>query len=42
VDSCTALVEEHTGALRLVRWPVAPIESAWLDATFGEEKSCAR
>jgi UDP-2,3-diacylglucosamine pyrophosphatase LpxH len=42
VDSCTALVEDHTGALRLLRWPVASIESAWLDPTINEQKSCAR
>jgi UDP-2,3-diacylglucosamine pyrophosphatase LpxH len=24
VESCTALVEDHTGALRLLRWPPAP------------------
>jgi UDP-2,3-diacylglucosamine pyrophosphatase LpxH len=42
VESCTALVEDHTGALRLLRWPPAPIESAQIDASINEEESCPR
>jgi UDP-2,3-diacylglucosamine pyrophosphatase LpxH len=37
VESCTALVEDHTGALRLLRWGVSSDEPAEVDATISEE-----
>ena len=40
VESCTALVEDHSGALRLLRWPPAPIKSAHTRAGTNEEESC--
>jgi UDP-2,3-diacylglucosamine pyrophosphatase LpxH len=42
VESCTALVEDHAGALRLVRWAAVSGESIEVDAGMNEEESCAR
>jgi len=42
VESCTALVEDRAGALRLLRWAASSAESAESGASINEEGSCAR
>jgi hypothetical protein len=42
VESCTALVEDHTGALRLVRWPSGSADIAEIHPSIDEEQACAR
>ena len=36
VESCTALVEDHTGALRLLRWGGCGSEQSEVDSTVNE------
>ena len=42
VENCTALVEDHSGALRLVRWTASPAESDGTDGNMNEERPRAR
>jgi UDP-2,3-diacylglucosamine pyrophosphatase LpxH len=42
VENCTALVEDHAGALRLVRWAALSGELAEVDVSMNQEESCAR
>jgi UDP-2,3-diacylglucosamine pyrophosphatase LpxH len=42
VESCTALVEDHTGALHLVRWPWSLANSAEIASRTNQEQACAR
>jgi UDP-2,3-diacylglucosamine pyrophosphatase LpxH len=37
VENCTALVEDHTGALRLLRWGNSSADSAEVEASMNEE-----
>jgi UDP-2,3-diacylglucosamine pyrophosphatase LpxH len=42
VASCTALVEDHAGALGLVRWPCGSADSAVIDWSMNQEQPWAR
>jgi UDP-2,3-diacylglucosamine pyrophosphatase LpxH len=42
VENCTALVEDRSGALRLVRWPRGSANSAAIGSNMNLDQACAR